>query len=259
MAPNMKLPISVNIIMYNEENRIADTIMSVRDWVDEVVVVDSHSTDNSVAIAEGLGARVFTRNWEGYGSQKRFAEDQNRNDWWFNIDSDEVVSSELAREIQQLFSPEPPSPAAYKVRIPYIYPGDTKPRPFARDYNVVRLYHKQQGRYRDHPVYDRVELVANADVRQLRGPLFHHAIVSWAHMIEKANKNSGHNIEKLVRLPGWKLKLRVFLGFPLNFLKNYLLRGHVFGGTKGFIFALNAAYQRTMRVAKALEYKSTEN
>jgi len=245
--------------MYNEEGRIAETINSVKDWVDEVIVIGSHSTDNGPAIAKALGARVFARDWQGYGSQKRYGEDQCRNDWWFNIDADEVVTAELALEIQALFSNDPPLPAAYKVRIPYIYPGDVKPRQFARDYNVVRFYHKQQGRYRDHPVYDRVELTSGAAVRQLKGALAHYAIVSWTHMLEKANKNSSHNIEKLVQLPAWRLKLRIFFGFPLNFLRNYLFRGHIFGGAKGFVFALNAAYQRTMRVAKALEKKQGRN
>lgn len=255
----MKLPISVFIIMHNEEARIAESIKSVKEWVEEVIVVDSHSTDRSVDIAKSLGARTFSRDWNGFGAQKRFAEDQCQQDWWFNIDADEVVTPQLASEIQGLFANGTPSPAAYNVRIPYIYPGDERPRPFARDYNVVRFYHKSVGRYRDHPVYDRVELLADTKIRQLKGPLAHHAIVSWSHMIEKANINSSHNIEKLVRLPAWQLKLRIFFGFPLNFIKNYLLRGHIFGGAKGFVFALNAAYQRTLRVAKALEKKQGRN
>jgi glycosyltransferase involved in cell wall biosynthesis len=98
-----KLPISCFIIAKNEADRIARTIRSVRSWVDEVVVVDSESSDETVAVARQEGARVVTHPWLGFGGQKRFAEDQCRNDWLFNIDADEVVTGDLQIEIVKLF------------------------------------------------------------------------------------------------------------------------------------------------------------
>ena len=126
----MKLPISIFIITRNEEARIGRTIEAVRDWVAEVIVVDSGSTDETVAIAKALGAKTFHRDWTGYGPQKRFAEDQCSQDWWFNIDADEVVTPPLREELQSLFLKGEPSPCAFKVRIPYVYPGNEKPRPY---------------------------------------------------------------------------------------------------------------------------------
>ena len=251
----MKLPISIFIITRNEEVRISRTIEAVRDWVAEVIVVDSGSTDETVTIAKALGAKTFHRDWTGYGPQKRFAEDQCLQDWWFNIDADEVVTPQLREELQSLFQIGEPSPCAFKVRIPYVYPGNEKPRPIASDYNVERLFHRTVGRYRDHPVYDRVVLEKGTTVRQLSSPLAHFAVLNWSQMMAKANTNSSHNIEKLAKKSELQLKLRMFFGFPLNFLRNYLFRGHFLGGSKGFIFALNTAYTRTMRVAKALELK----
>ncbi len=251
----MTLPISVFIITKNEEARLEKTIGAIRDWVHEVVVVDSGSTDKSVEIAKSLGAKVTHHDWAGFGRQKRFAEDQCSQDWWLNIDADEIITPELSAEIHALFQNGEPTPAVYNLPIHLVYPGDIKPRPLADDYNVVRLYHRTCGRYRDHPVYDRVVLEEGVETRQLKNPAHHFAVLNWTNMLDKMNANSGRDLEKLKKRPRWLLKLRIFFGFPLNFLRNYIFRRHIFGGVKGFIFALNSAYTRTMRIAKALEEK----
>ena len=108
------LPISCFIIAKNEADRIARTIRSVRSWVDEVIVVDSESADDTVAVARQEGARVVTQPWLGFGGQKRFGEAQCRNDWVFNIDADEVVTRQLQIEITKLFEKDfrPLSPTA---------------------------------------------------------------------------------------------------------------------------------------------------
>src|SRR5690606_33257698 len=90
--------LSCCIIAENEGDRIARCIEAVRGIVDEVVVVDSGSKDDTVAKAEALGARVIYNAWVGYGPQKRFAEDCAQNDWILNLDADEIVTPELARE-----------------------------------------------------------------------------------------------------------------------------------------------------------------
>ncbi len=255
----MTLPISVFIITRNEQARIGKTIEAVRGWVTEVIVVDSGSIDDTVSIAKALGAKTFHHDWAGYGAQKRFAEDQCSCNWWFNVDADEVVTAQLRSELESLFRDGDPAPCAFKIRIPYVYPGEETPRRWFQDYNVERLYHRSVGRYRDHPVYDRVVLEEGVRVRQLTAPLAHFAVLDWSSMMAKANANSGSNIEKLALKPIWQLKLRLLFGFPLNFIRNYVFRAHILGGSKGFIFALNTAYTRTMRIAKALELKQNRD
>jgi len=249
----MSLPISVFIIAQNEERRIGDAIRSVCDLAGEIVVVDSGSTDRTVDIAGELGAVVHQHAWTGFGPQKRYAEDKCRHDWLLNLDADEVVTPDLADEIRTLFSDQPPEPAAYTLRILNVYPGDEKPRPFANDYNVVRLYNRNVARYRDHPVFDRVEVQEGVPVRTLRAPAFHHTIIDWYHMVDKANRFTSHQLDSMTGRARWKLKLRLVTEFPVNFIRNYVFRRHMFGGQKGFIFALNTAFLRTMRIAKILE------
>ena len=95
-----RLPVTVTVITLNEETHLPRAIESVR-WADEVVVVDSGSTDRTVELAQKLGARVFHNPWAGYGQQKNHAQRHASHDWILNIDADEAVSPELAREIQE--------------------------------------------------------------------------------------------------------------------------------------------------------------
>ncbi len=249
----MSVRLSAFLITRNEEARIARTLDALS-WADEVVVVDSGSTDATCDIAQGRGAKVVYRAWEGYGPQKVFAEGLCRHDWLLNVDADEVVTPALAEEIGRLVG-SGVAPGGWKIRILNVYPGDLQPRFLANDYNVVRFYHRSVGGYRDHPLFDRVELSVPA--RQLRAPIHHHPLVSLHHFVEKENAYSSFAAAEGRIRPRWQLLLRLPLEMPVAFLKFYLLRRHFTGGWKGFVFALTAAFARTLRIAKMLERDGT--
>ena len=243
----MTHPVSVFLITLNEAARLPRTLAALS-WADEIVVVDSGSTDDTVTIAEASGARVVHREFDGYGPQKLFAEGLCRNDWILNVDADEVVTSELAVEIQQVSKG---APCAMQVRILNVYPGDTAPRPWANDYNVVRLYHRSIGGYHDHKLFDRVAHTGTPG--QLTGTIHHFPLTSWAHFVEKENRYSSYAADTAKPRGRTALLLRLPLEMPLTFLKFYLARRHFTGGWKGFMFALTAAFARTLRLAKMLE------
>ena len=248
----MTLPASVFIITRNEAARLGRTLDALG-WADQVVVVDSGSTDATCEIAREKGAEVHHRDWAGYGPQKVFAEAQCRHDWLLNLDADEVVTPDLAAEIAALFAAGPPPPGAWRVRILNIYPGDARPRRWANDYNVVRLYHRSIGSYRDHKLFDRVELADGVRPGQLRAPVHHHALTSWHHFVEKENAYSTYTAQAARPRGRLGLILRLPFEMPLAFLKFYLLRRHITGGWKGFVFAMAAAFARFLRLAKLLE------
>lgn len=249
-----KAPVSAFLITRNEEQRLPATLAALQ-WADEIVVVDSGSVDRTEEIARDAGARFHHHDWTGYGAQKRHAEGLCSHDWVLNVDADEVVTDELAREIADLLATRP-SPAGYRVRILNVYPGDSGPRPFANDYDVVRFYHRAAGSYRDHPLFDRV--VLSGPERRLRGAIHHNPLLSLHHMVEKENAYSSYVAETAGQRSRTGLLLRLPFEMPVAFLKFYFLRRHVFGGWKGFMFSLTAAFARTLRIAKMLERQDND-
>ena len=252
------LPLSVFIIAKNEADRIGDTIGAVRDLGDDLVVVDSGSTDGTQALAASLGARVIHNPWPGYGPQKRFAEDHCRHDWLLNLDADEVMPESLKVEIRALFARGEPPRDAYKLGIAEVFPGEEKPHSWAYSLWPVRLYRKDKGRYSASLVHDRVDLAPDARVGRLRGIIHHHSIRSLGDQIDKLNKYSDQQVEDLhirsVSIPTW----RVFVELPAAFFKAYIGRRHFVRGVYGFLTAMNYAISRHLRVAKHYERRRSE-
>ena len=247
-------PVSVFLIARNEADRIGPTIAAVIEWADEVVVVDSGSTDATVAIAEGLGARVVFNAWPGYGRQKRFAEETCRNDWVLNLDADEIVPEPLAAEVGALFAtPGGPGRDAYRIRIAEVFPGEARPIPLAYTLSPVRLYRRSRGRYSASPVHDRVELEPGATIGRLRTPIHHFSVRSLGDQLAKLNRYSDQQAEDLdargIVIPTW----RIFLELPAAFLKAYFGRRHALRGAYGFLLAANYAISRHLRLAKHYE------
>src|SRR3954447_9220576 len=213
------LPISIFIIAQNEADRIGDTIRAVRELSDDLLVIDSGSTDGTQAAAEALGARVIHSPWPGYGPQKRFGEDQCRYNWMLNLDADEVAPSDLVDEIKTLFARGEPQRDAYKIRIAEIFPGEAAPHPWAYALAPVRLYRKDSGRYSASLVHDRVDLEPGTKVGRLKGIIHHRSVRSLGNQIEKLNRYSDQQAVDLdirgVTIPTWRL----FFELPAAFLK----------------------------------------
>jgi glycosyltransferase involved in cell wall biosynthesis len=246
------LPVSCFVITRNEADRLGRTLAAVRDLVEEIVVVDSGSTDDTVSVAVAHGARVIHNPWPGFGQQKRFAEEQCRNDWLLNVDADEQVSDELAAEMRALFAAGEPGEAAFGMWASIVYPGETRPRPFARDHFVYRLYDRRRVRFADSTLFDSVE-VGRHPSRKLSGALYHFTVRSMDDLIAKSNARAAYNAANAKRKSRLLLGLRTITEFPFAFLRYYVARNHVLGGMKGFQYSLIIAFFRFVRIMRMLE------
>jgi len=246
--------LSCCIITKNEALRIGQCIRAVSGLASDIVVVDSGSTDDTVAIAESLGARVIHHDWPGYGPQKRYAEDCAKFDWILNVDADEIVTPELGAEIKALLAAGP-GLSAYKFRIRNVYPNQDKPRLWADFHNYVRLYDRRVVRFRESTVHDTVDTKDEA-VGQLKGSVVHYSARSYEHIRQKLD--SYHAAQaKVLRKPPWVIWSRVPFEYPLTFIRYYLFRRHFTGGWDGVYSSHLAALTRTTRLFMILEAQKT--
>ncbi|AGK57439.1 family 2 glycosyl transferase [Hyphomicrobium denitrificans 1NES1] len=252
---NARLPLSCFIIAQDEGDRIARAIRSIKPWVDEVVVVDSGSSDDTVAVAQSEGARVIAQPWLGFGGQKRFAEEQCRYDWVLNLDADELISPKLRTAIEALFHSGSPEFVAYGMPVHVIYPGRQKPRIWARDNWYIRLYNRKIVRFRDSRVHDTV-VTGEHQVGRIEAPIYHYSIRSFEHMRAKLDERMSLSAEHKPARNRLTMLARLLVEFPLNFYKYYVVRRHFTGGTIGLRYA---TIQSTFRVKKVYRMWRSRN
>jgi glycosyltransferase involved in cell wall biosynthesis len=246
-----KLPISVFIIARNEADRIPLAIASVRDWVDEVHVIDSGSEDETVKVAATLGAQTHFRAWTGYGPQKVHGESLCRNDWLLNIDADEEISPALCDEIIALFAAGPRH-VAYTLPILPLYNFQITANRWTAHHHPVRLYRKTCAGFKDSAVHDTV-VVHEGTIGRLHGMVSHRSFRSLTHHIEKVNFYSSAQAEdRFVKGRNPSL-LELLLTPPLAFLKSFLLRREFVNGVDGVVVSYMYAFQRFIRLAKTRE------
>lgn len=247
-----KLPISVFIIAKNEADRIATAILGVRDWVDDVHVIDSGSDDDTVKTSQSLGAQTHFRAWTGYGPQKVYGESLCRNNWVLNLDADEEISPELRDEIIALFGNGEPACSAYRMLRTELYNFHDRPHPWAPTSDWVRLFRKDRAGYKDSPVHDTV-VVHTGKTGQLHGRMYHRSFRSYSHHIDKVNSYSSAQAEDRFRKgrdPSW---LTLLFTPPLAFLKCFILRREFVNGIDGVLISYMYAFQRFIRLAKTRE------
>lgn len=264
-----RLPLSIFLIACDEEDRIGATIRAVRHLSDDIVVVDSGSTDRTRAIAEELGARVIERDWPGYGPQKRSAEQQCRHPLAAQPRRGRGGAPGSGGGNRGPVRGGRPDRDAYRLRIAEIFPGEGAPRWWSYALDPVRLYRRDKGEYADSIVHDRVKLAPDARVGRLTGIVHHFSVRSLGDQIEKLNRYSSAQVRdlldkrarKVARFGAWYGELSdagywlraLVAEFPLNFLKAYFWRRHALRGFYGFLTAMNFAFFRYLRLAKYLE------
>jgi glycosyltransferase involved in cell wall biosynthesis len=247
------VPLSCCIITQDEGDRIERCILAAHDIVDEIIVVDSGSTDDTVAKAKALGAKVFFHAWDGYGPQKRFAEDCASCDWILNLDADEVLTDELAHEIAELMrAPETLLPA-YRFRQVTVYPGHDRPRLWADFHNFVRLYDRRRVRFSQSRVHDTVD-TGDHPVGRLDGVAWHYSWRTLDHVRSKLEKYTDLQAKELKK-PRWLILVRLPFEYPILFFRYFVLRRNFTGGWFGLRVAHEIAKARTKRLIKLLSHR----
>ncbi|MFZ1419220.1 MAG: glycosyltransferase family 2 protein [Leptotrichiaceae bacterium] len=229
------MKLSVGIITYNEEQIIARTIDSVKNIADEIVIIDSNSTDKTVEIAKLKGAKVITQSWLGYGKQKNFMIDNCSGEWILSIDADEIISEELAVEISEEIKKENNTVEVYELREKVVCFGKLiKHGGFSGRYKT-KLFKKCEDRFSDLEVHEYYE--TNKATAKLKEYYYHYSFDSLEQYIEKTNKYSTLSaIDN--KNKGKKFNLiRFFLDPGFKFIQKYIFKLGILDGVEGFLLA----------------------
>ncbi len=226
------LPLSVTIIAKDEADRIEGAIRSVA-FADEIVVLDSGSSDGTPALARRLGAVVVETDWPGHVAQKNRALEHVRNPWVLSIDADERVSAELGAAIRQAL--ERPDVHAFRVNRLSWWGGEALRHGTWHPDWRVRLFHKEHARWAGRDPHDRVE--ASGRIVDLEGVLEHHPYRDLGDHLrtvgEYARISSARLADEGVRAHWWDLAFRP----PLHFAKAFLWKRGFLDGARGLIVA----------------------
>lgn len=252
MPAKSRPPVSAYIRTLNEARMIGDVVRAALQVADEVVVIDSGSTDGTIELAQNAGARVIDHEWLGNGHQKRLAEDACAHDWLLDLDADEIVSPELAAEITGLFAGGAPPNKIYRTMLALVPPVGKPWRDFGLQVRH-KLYDRRIVRAPAHKAWDQFEIPDGVAVGRLKEPILHHAFTGAAQFMGKLNRNSTVRAEALPLKSKPYLALRIVVGFPFYFAKKYLLQRYFRGGVYGFALASMSAYGRWLRDVKMWE------
>jgi len=239
--------ISAIVITHNEERNIGRCLASVAPIAEQIVVVDSKSSDRTVELARKFTPEVHVREWSGYARQKQWALDRCRHEWIFWVDADEEVSVDLREEIRALdFTRD-----GYRVprKVWYLgrwirhcgwYPG-----------YVLRLFRRDRGSFDDRLVHERVKL--NGSVAHLSGPLYHYSYRDIAHHLAKMNEFTSLAAEQLYREGRRTSPPELVARSVSRFLRMYTLQRGFLDGAAGLVVSVLGGYYVFLKYAKLYE------
>ena len=243
------MKISVVLITFNSEKTLQKVLEAVS-WADEIVLVDSGSTDGTLEIAQKFKAKTIYRTFDGYGSQKNFATQQASHDWILSLDDDEILTLELQQEIQNL-DLQGTGYQGFKIPRSLIFLG--KLLRFSGEYKrlTLRLFNRKYGNWNAEYVHESVEV--NGKVGTLKNQILHYSYRDLTDYFNKFNKYTSLGAKTLAERNKTVSTFKITSRFPTTFLKIYLLKGSCLDGYAGFMWALLTAINPVVKYAKLRE------
>lgn len=239
--------ISCIIIVFNEEENIFKCLQALN-WCDEIVIVDSGSSDKTLEICKDFKCKIHHKNFNGYGEQKRFAVFLAENDWILNVDADEVATAELKNEIFAELDKENISVRGFFIPRSLIFLD--KRFKYGKESNeyYLRLFNKKHGNFSEKKVHETV--LVNGTTKKLKGELLHYSYKSIHHYYEKFNNYTSQAARELFEKGKKRSLILITIGFPVYFFKNYFINRNFLNGWQGFLWALFSSWYPVVKYAK---------
>ncbi len=240
---------SVVIITFNNQRTIRVVLSAVFAWANEIVVVDSGSSDKTLEIAKEFDCSISYRKFEGFGKQKHFAVNQAKNDWVFVVDADEVVTLELKNEISYVL--REPIYQGFMIPNTLVFLG--KIMRFGREYKLphLRLFNKKYGNYNDNEVHE--DILFDGNIGKLSNHILHFSYADLSDVLEKTNKYSTLGAIDLKKRGKNASIFKIITKFPITFITEYLIRLNILNGFEGFIWSFLGGVGTTLKYLKLRE------
>jgi glycosyltransferase involved in cell wall biosynthesis len=231
--------VSAVIITFNEETLIERTLNQLW-WCDEIIIIDSNSTDRTVAICQEFGCSVFSRAFNGFGEQKVFGVSKAKNDWVLCIDADEVLTESLIDEIRNDLKNDA-GVVAYSIPRNLVFMNRVFKHGKETSSVVVRLFNKNTASWDGSIVHEKV--LVNGPVKVLRHKILHYSYHDYSQFLSKINLYSSLGAKKLLERNAKKSRALTVLAIPFNFFRYYFIDRNFLNGYQGFSWAiLNTCY-----------------
>ncbi|MDQ3132023.1 MAG: glycosyltransferase family 2 protein [Acidobacteriota bacterium] len=254
------MKISAVIIAFNEEANIADAIKSL-EWADEMIVVDSESSDRTREIAESLGAKIIIQKWLGFFKQKQFAVDSAANDWIFSLDADERISNELKTEILRIKNlPENEIADGYRIsRLTYYMNRPIQHCGWYPDWQM-RFFNRKNGVWSDALIHESVQMTEGSRLEKLKADILHFSVENAAHHHKMIGERYAPLAAAQMFERGRKTtKLKVMSAGFTAFFQTYFLKVGFLDGFAGFCIARFAAHHAFLKHLLLWEMQNKTN
>ncbi|MEN3327474.1 MAG: hypothetical protein V7638_2281 [Acidobacteriota bacterium] len=242
------MKISATIITFNEESNIKAACESVA-WADEIVIVDSNSTDATREIAASYGARVIVNAWRGFSAQKQFAVEQAKHDWIFSLDADERVSNDLRKSIEVLKThPGGENADGYLVSRRTFYQNRWIRGGGWYPDRQLRLFNRTKGHWKQRHIHESVAMNPGARIGELGGDLLHYTSPNAAHHHRMIGERYAPLAAQQMFEEGRRTSmLGVASAGPSAFVRSFILKGGFRDGFAGFTIASFAAHHAFLK------------
>ena len=244
------MKISATVITLNEEQNLEAALESLS-WADEIIVVDSESSDRTVEIASQFTDRIFINPWPGYSAQKNFAAEKANHDWIFNLDADERVSPDLRKQIEDLKNAGDPQAAAFEVPRHTFYLGRwIRHSGWYPDFKL-RLYNRTSAGWRGAYVHESVE--SEGSVERLTGPILHYTVRNASDHHLRLDRYTTLAAEEMAEQGKRVTTLSLLWSPVMAFIRAYVFRRGFLDGIPGLAIAFFAAHYVFLKGIKLWE------
>ncbi|NCG03728.1 MAG: glycosyltransferase [Bacteroidetes bacterium] len=244
--------ISAIVTTYNEEKNIENCLNSI-EWADEILVIDSFSTDNTVPLCEKFGARVLQRKYNYAADQKNWAIPQAKHPWIVLLDADEMVSENLAAEIKEILRTRPKQTAFWVRRTNFFLGKKVRFCGWQND-RVVRLFYRDYHRYENKMVHAEIE--HTKPFGSLNSTIIHHTTSNLEHYTKKIERYAHYAAQSYIKKNKNIGLFNLYIKPTFKFLNSYILRGGVLDGKTGWIICKLRAQETWLKARIALDYKN---